>query len=129
MLHTGDRSPGRPDRNATVMTNGALRADDPRTWTGALDRSPCGTGTCARMAALYARGQLAIGEPFRHRSIIGSEFVGELTGTTTVGPYAAVLPRVTGRAWVTGYTRWVLDDTDPFPTGYTVGDIWAPQLT
>ena len=92
MLHTGDRSPGRPDRNATVLTNGALRADDPRTWTGALDRSPCGTGTCARMAALYARGQLEIGEQFRHRSIIGSEFVGELTGTTTVGPYAAVLP-------------------------------------
>lgn len=129
MLHTGDRSPGRPDRNATVMTNGALRADDPRTWTGALDRSPCGTGTCARMAALYARGQLGIGEQFRHRGIIGSEFVGELTGTTTIGPYAAVLPRVTGRAWVTGYSRWVLDDTDPFPTGYTVGDIWAPQLT
>jgi len=129
MLHSGDRSPGRPDRNATVMTNGALRADDPRTWTGALDRSPCGTGTCARMAALYARRQLAIGEPFRHRSIIGSEFVGELTGTTTVGPYAAVLPRVTGRAWVTGYSRWVLDDTDPFPAGYTVGDIWAPQHT
>ena len=129
MLHTGDRSPGRPDRNATVMTNGALRADDPRTWTCALDRSPCGTGTCARMAALYARGQLGIGEQFRHRGIIGSEFVGELTGTTTIGPCAAVLPRVTGRAWVTGYTRWVLDDTDPFPTGFTVGDIWAPQLT
>ena len=110
-----------------MLTNGALRADDPRTWTGALDRSPCGTGTCARMAALHARGQLAIGERFPHRSIIGSEFVGELTGTTTVGPYAAVLPRITGRAWVTGYTRWVLDDTDPFPTGYTVGDIWAPQ--
>ena len=75
------------------------------------------------------RAAESIGEAFRHRSIIGSEFVGELTGTTTVGPYAAVLPRVTGRAWVTGYTRWVLDDTDPFPTGYTVGDIWAPQPT
>ena len=127
MLHTGDRSPGRPDRNATVLTNGSLRADDPRTWTGALDRSPCGTGTCARMAALHARGQLAIGEPFRHHSIIGSAFVGELTGTTTVGPYDAVLPLVTGRAWVTGHTRWVLDGSDPFPTGFTVGDIWAPQ--
>jgi proline racemase len=126
-LHTGDRSPGRSDSNATVVTTGALRPDDPRTWTGTLDRSPCGTGTCARMAALYARGQLGIGELFRHRSIIGSEFVGELTGTTTVGPYAAVLPRITGRAWVTGYSRWVLDDTDPFPFGYTVGDIWAPQ--
>ncbi len=110
-----------------VMSNGRLRADDPNTWTGALDRSPCGTGTCARMAALYARGQLAIGEKFSHRSIIGSEFVGELTGTTTIGPYAAVLPTITGSAWVTGYSRWVLDETDPFPTGYTVGDIWGPE--
>jgi len=126
-LHSGDRTPGRVDQNATMLTNGALSIDDPRTWTRALDRSPCGTGTCSRMAALHARGQLAIGEPFRHRSIIGSEFLGELTGTSTVGPYDAVLPRVTGRAWVTGHTRWVLDDTDPFSTGYTVGDIWAPQ--
>ncbi len=71
MLHTGDRSPGRPDRNATVMTNGALRADDPRTWTGALDRSPCGTGTCARMAALVrprpAGDRGAVPAPQHHR--------------------------------------------------------------
>ncbi len=126
-LHSGDRAPGRVDRNATVLSNGTLSLDDPSTWTGALDRSPCGTGTCARMAALHARGQLAVGERFPHRSILGSEFVGELTGTTTVGAYPAVLPQVTGRAWVTGHSRWVLDDTDPFPTGYTVGDIWAPQ--
>ena len=79
------------------------------------------------MAALHARGQLAIGEDFLHRSIIGSEFIGRLTGTSTVGPDRAVLPTVTGRAWITGRTQWVLDETDPFPTGYTVGDIWAPQ--
>jgi proline racemase len=127
MLHSGDRSPDHDDRNAVVVSNGVLRADDPRTWTGALDRSPCGTGTCARMAALYARGQLAIGEKFAHRSILGSEFVGELTGITTVGPYSAVLPTITGSAWVTGYSRWLLDDTDPYPAGYTIGDIWAPQ--
>ena len=127
MLHTGDRSPDHEDCNAVVATNGVLRADDPRTWTGTLDRSPCGTGTCARMAVLYARGQLAIGEKFSHRSILGSEFIGELTGITTVGSFPAVLPTITGTAWVTGHSRWVLDDTDPYPTGYTVGDIWAPQ--
>jgi proline racemase len=127
MLHTGDRSPDHEDRNTVVLSNGVLRADDPRTWTGALDRSPCGTGTCARMAALHARGQLAIGERFSHRSILGSEFIGELTGTTTVGSFPAVLPTITGTAWVTGHSRWVLDDTDPYPAGYTVGDIWAPQ--
>jgi len=129
MLHSGDRAPGVPDRNTVVMTTGGLRAGDAGTWTGALDRSPCGTGTCARMAALHARGQLAIGEKFSHRSIIDTEFIGELTGTTTIGPYAAVLPTITGSAWVTGQSRWVLDDSDPFPTGYTLGDIWAPQAS
>jgi proline racemase len=127
MLHSGDRVPGELSRNTVVLTNGVLDASRPETWTGALDRSPCGTGTSARMAALHARGQLAIGEEFHHRSIIDSEFVGTLTGETTVGGYSAVLPTVTGRGWVTGRATWVLDPTDPFPTGYTVGDIWAPR--
>jgi proline racemase len=126
MLHTGDRVAGRQDRNTVVLSNGKLDPSDPSTWTGALDRSPCGTGTSARMAALHARGQLAIGEDFSHRSIIGSEFIGRLTGTTMAGGREAVLPTVTGRGWVTGHSQWVLDPTDPFPTGYTVGDIWAP---
>ncbi|MBU8865747.1 proline racemase family protein [Paenarthrobacter aromaticivorans] len=126
MLHTGDRVAGRQDRNTVVLSNGKLVPSDPSTWTGALDRSPCGTGTSARMAALHARGQLAVGEDFSHHSIIGSEFIGRLTGTTTVGRREAVLPTITGRGWVTGTSQWVLDPTDPFPTGYTVGDIWAP---
>ena len=127
MMHTGDRRPGKIDQNVVVLSNARLDPGDPTTWTGALDRSPCGTGTCARMAALYARGQLGLHEKFVHRSIIGTEFVGELTGITSVGPYPAVLPTITGRGWVTGRSRWVLSDSDPFPTGYTVGDIWAPQ--
>lgn len=127
MLHSGERVPGRPDRNTVVLNNGPLRADDPATWTGALDRSPCGTGTSSRMAALHARGQLAIGEDFRHLSIIGSEFIGRLTGATTVAGRPAVLPTITGRGWVTGRTQWQLDESDVFPAGYTVGDIWAPQ--
>ena len=80
------------------------------------------------MAALHARGQLEIGEKFSHLSVIGTEFVGELLGTTTLGPYDAVLPTLTGSAWVTGRSTWVLDDTDPFPSGFSVGDIWAPGL-
>ena len=74
------------------------------------------------------RGELAIGEKFSHHSVIGTEFVGELTGTTTLGPYDAVLPTLTGSAWVMGRSTWVLDDTDPFPAGFSVGDIWAPRL-
>jgi proline racemase len=128
MLHSGDRQPGVQDRNAVVLTQGVLRADDPSTWTGALDRSPCGTGTCGRMAALHARGQLGLGEKFSHRSVIGTEFVGELVGETRVGAYDAVVPTLTGSAWVTGRSTWTLDPTDPFPAGFSVGDIWAPGL-
>ena len=65
------------------------------------------------MAALYARGQLEIGEKFSHRSVIGTEFIGELPGTTTLGAFPAVLPTITGSGWVTGRSRWTL--TRPVP--------------
>lgn len=126
MIHDGDRVPGRASHATVVLTNGAVEREDPTTWTGALDRSPCGTGTSARMAALHARGQLGLNEEFTHHSVIGSTFIGRLTGMTEVAGVPAVLPTVTGRAWVTGRSTWVLDPTDPYPTGYTVGDIWAP---
>ena len=92
---------------------------------GRLDRSPCGTGTCARMAVLHARGQLAEGEPFRHISVVGTEFIGEIRGTTKVGDYTAILPRIKGQAWITGFQQAVLDRTDPFPVGFRVGDVWG----
>jgi proline racemase len=129
MLHSGSRVPGTVSQNTVVLSNGPLLSEDPTTWTGALDRSPCGTGTCARMAALHARGQLALGEDFVHRSIIGSEFVGRLTELTQVGPHPSVLPTISGRAFVTGRSQWRVDDDDIFPEGYTVGDIWAPQAS
>lgn len=91
---------------------------------GRFDRSPCGTGTSARMAVLHARGELKDGETFKHRSIIGTEFVCQIRGTTKVGEYDAVLPRVKGRAWLTGYRQSMLDSTDPFPYGFRVGDHW-----
>lgn len=91
---------------------------------GRFDRSPCGTGTSARMAVLHARGELKEGEVFRHRSIIGTEFVCHISATTKVGDYDAVLPTVKGRAWLTGFRQSMLDPTDPFPLGYRVGDHW-----
>ncbi|KAF4986469.1 hypothetical protein FDECE_15938 [Fusarium decemcellulare] len=91
---------------------------------GRLDRSPCGTGTCARMAVLHARGQLKVGEVFKHRSAIGTEFISHIRGTTQVGPHQAVLPTIQGRAWITSYKQIVLDPTDPFPEGFQVGDQW-----
>jgi proline racemase len=92
---------------------------------GRLDRSPCGTGTCARLAVLHARGQLSEGEPLYHQSIIGTEFIGKVHGTTKVGDYPAVFPAVTGSAWITSYKQVVLDKTDPFPEGFRVGDSWV----
>ena len=115
--------PGIDGRNAMVMATDRL-SDDPATWTGALDRSPCGTGTCARMACMHARGELALEQPYVHMGMLETTFTGRLVGKTTVGDYHAVLPTITGRGWVTGRSEWVLDDSDPFPEGYTIGDIW-----
>ena len=99
---------GADARNATSIEPG---------W---LDRSPCGTGTSARMAALHARGELAIGEDFVNESVIGTRFTGRLVEETTVGGLPAVVPEITGRAWVTGMGQYLLDDGDPFPAGFAL---------
>ncbi|KAF9870233.1 proline racemase [Colletotrichum karsti] len=91
---------------------------------GRLDRSPCGTGTCARLAVLHKRGELAVGESFRHRSIIGTEFVGTVRGEAKVGDYDAIIPAVKGSAWITAFKQVILHPTDPFPEGFRVGDKW-----
>ncbi|KGO78118.1 Proline racemase [Penicillium italicum] len=91
---------------------------------GRFDRCPCGTGSCARMAILHARGQLAVGEVFTHRSIIGSTFECHIRGTTKVGEYDAIKPTVKGSAWINSFKQYVLDSTDPWPTGFRVGDQW-----
>ncbi|MGH6653609.1 MAG: proline racemase family protein [Actinocrinis sp.] len=85
---------------------------------GWFDRSPCGTGTAARMAQLHARGELPLDQDFENESFIGSRFIGRLIGETEVGGRPAVLPTVTGRAWVTGTAQYLLDPTDPFPAGF-----------
>lgn len=87
-------------------------------YPGWFDRSPCGTGTSARMAQLHARGELELQTDFLNESFIGSQFTGRLVGTTTVGGKPAVIPTVTGRAWVTGTAQYFLDPTDPFPEGF-----------
>ncbi|KAI9931711.1 hypothetical protein ASPWEDRAFT_384902 [Aspergillus wentii DTO 134E9] len=91
---------------------------------GRFDRSPCGTGTCARLAVMHKRGEITEGEVFKHRSIIGTEFVCRIRGTAKVGDYQAVLPTVKGRGWITSFKQMVLDSTDPFPEGFRVGDQW-----
>lgn len=117
--------PGVSRRNAVVITTGELDWARPETWRGVLDRSPCGTGTCAKMAALHARGELAVGEDFRHQGILDTVWTGRLLSTTRVADRAAVVPRITGRGWIYGRTEYLADAQDPFPDGFTVADIWA----
>ncbi len=88
---------------------------------GWVDRSPCGTGTSARMAQLAARGELAIGEDFVHGSLIGTTFTGRLVERATVGGFPAVVPTIRGRAWLTGIGHYLLDPEDPFPAGFLIG--------
>ncbi len=120
--------PLRPEadrRNTVVVSTGKLDWSRPATWTGALDRSPCGTGTCAKMAVLHAKRKLPLGRDFVHEGILGTTFTGRLLEETRVGPYAAVVPSLSGQAWITGFAQYVLDPEDPFPNGFTVGDIWG----
>jgi proline racemase len=92
---------------------------------GVFDRSPCGTGTSAKMAVLHAKGKLRLHQSFVHESIIGTLFTGRLVAETRVGRYPAVVPTISGRAWITGFANYVLDPDNPFPEGFTVGDLWA----
>jgi proline racemase/trans-L-3-hydroxyproline dehydratase len=85
---------------------------------GQVDRSPCGTGTCAKMAFLHARGSLRVGEEYRYRGILDTEFVGRIVAETMVGGKVAIVPEVTGSAHVVGFGQLVLVEGDPFPTGF-----------
>jgi proline racemase len=87
---------------------------------GWLDRSPCGTGTSARMAQLHARGDLELGRDFVHESVIGTRFTGRLVEESEVGGMPAVVPEITGRAWITGMGEYLLDPSDPFPAGFAL---------
>jgi proline racemase len=95
---------------------------------GKLDRSPCGTGTSARLAVLHAKGEIGEGDAFVSRSVIGTEFHTCIESTTRVGDHAAIVPSIAGRAWITGFHDYVLDPEDPFPQGYTLSDTWYRAL-
>ena len=96
------------DRNVTIFAEGEV------------DRSPCGTGTCGVLASRVSRGALGIGEPFIHQSIIGTTFTAQATGRTMVGDFEAIIPEVTGSAYVTGYHTFVIDPDDPVGGGFRI---------
>ncbi len=85
---------------------------------GQVDRSPCGTGTSAKMATLFAKGELKMGEKFFYESILGTIFEGEIVGKAKVGEYDAVIPQITGSAYITGFNHFVIDETDPVKYGF-----------
>ena len=108
-----DAAPDGTVRTATVMA------------PGRIDRSPCGTGSSAHLATLHARGLAGVGDRRISRSITGGTFEAEIMGTTTIGPHAAILPRITGQAWVYGRSTLRIDPADPYPAGFTTSDIWG----
>lgn len=107
-----------PESGERTMTN-AVTIDP-----GKIDRSPTGTGLSARMAVLRARGQMEVGDRLRMRSIIGSQFDGRIIDDTDIGDTTAIIPTITGRAWITGTSQIMVDPDDPWPTGYRVADTW-----
>ena len=89
---------------------------------GRSDRSPTGTGTCARMAVLHARGQMRVGDSMTHESLIGSRFEGRILAETAIGGRPAIVPSISGRAWITGLHSYFVDADDPWPEGFQVAD-------
>ena len=77
------------------------------------------------MAVLHAKGLLAQGQDYVNAGPLRTTFSGRIEDTTKVGPYEAVIPSISGRGWISGMSQYLLDPTDPFQTGFTVGDIWA----
>jgi proline racemase len=103
-------------RNATVVA------------PGRLDRCATGTATSARLAVLAARGLIGDGEEFVNESVIGTRLVGRIASRTTVGAAEAIVPAISGRAWITGIHQFVLDPDDPFPAGFRLPDTWGAGL-
>jgi len=112
-LHEPFRGVGEVTRNTCIVA------------PGRSDRSPTGTGTCARMAVLRARGQMQVGDTMVHSSLIDSRFRGRILGDCRVGDRPAILPAISGRGWITGFHRYVVDADDPWPCGYVLNDTWG----
>lgn len=105
---------GEPTQTGVTASNAVFYGDK------AIDRSPCGTGTSARMAQWFAKGKLKLGDSFVHESIIGSIFKGKVETVTKIGSYEGILPSIEGSARITGYNQLILDPEDPYLKGFQV---------
>ncbi len=95
---------------------------------GKIDRSPTGTAVSARMALLHARGRMKVGDRLEAISILGSRFTGEIAEQTSIGGKPAIVPKISGRAWITGIHQHMLDPSDPWPQGYKISDTWPRKV-
>jgi proline racemase len=107
------------DKGAEIHSHNAVIVSP-----GRIDRSPCGTGTSARMAIMHARGQMKAGQTLVHESLIGTKFYGRILEELTINGAPAIRPEIAGQAWITAFHHYVLDPTDPFPNGFRLGDLW-----
>ncbi len=133
----GFRHPTNPDwdhfsfclfAGAITRTEDGLRAGAAvAIQPGKVDRSPTGTALSARMAVLHAKGEMKTGDRLTTVSVIGSTFGGRIVGTTTVGDTPAIVPEISGRAWITGTHQHMLDPDDPWPEGYRLTDTWGAR--
>ena len=105
---------GDPDSKDANLKNVVIFGD------GNIDRSPCGTGTSAKLALLHARGEIGMREPFVYESILHTKFVGEVVEETVCGPFKAIIPRITGSAYVTGIHQFLISNHDPLRDGFIV---------
>ena len=106
---------GKDIRNATII------------YPGRIDRSPCGTGTSARLAVMLERGEITLDDQVSSKSMIDGEFLASIKKMTTCGARTAIVPKISGRAWIYGKFTLGVDPDDPFPLGYTLGDTWGAQ--
>ncbi len=118
-------TPGTDGRGAITVSSGGYDPAKPDAIPGALDRCPCGTGTSAKMAMLHARGLLSLGEDYVNAGPLGTTFTGRIEEVTDVAEHTAIVPSISGQAWIYGTSQYMLDPTDPFQAGYRIGDIWA----
>jgi 4-hydroxyproline epimerase len=105
---------GLPTQKGTTASNAVFYGDK------AIDRSPCGTGTSARMAQWFAKGKLKVGDTFIHESIIGSVFKGRVEAAVQVGDFSGMIPSIEGDARIIGYNQLILDPEDPYVEGFQV---------
>lgn len=112
---------GRVERQGNALRAASAVTVQP----GKIDRSPTGTALSARMAVLHARGEMGLDDTLTTVSVIGSTFQGRIVGATDVGGIPAIVPEISGRAWITGIHQHMLDPSDPWPGGYRVSDTWG----